>query len=49
MPPQATLYALYQGWINSLQAPLAAKITGTFQGAPSSEQAAARRQALQDY
>lgn len=47
--PQATLYALYQGWIDSLQALLAAKITGTFQGVTSSEQATARKQALQDY
>lgn len=45
--PQATLYALYQGWIDSLQALLVAKVTGTFQ-VTSSEQAAVRRQALQD-
>ena len=46
--PQATLYALYQGWMDSVQALLAAKMTNTFKVAISSEQAAARRQALQE-
>lgn len=35
--------------MDSLQALLAVKITGAFQGANSSEQSAARRQALQEY
>lgn len=46
--PQATLYALYQGWMDSVQALLAARLTGTFKRADSPEQAVARRQALQD-
>lgn len=46
--PQATLYALYQGWIDSVQALLAARLTGTFKSADTPEQAAARRQALQE-
>lgn len=46
--PQATLYALYQGWMDSLEALLAAKLTGSFKDANSPEQAAARRQGLQD-
>lgn len=46
--PQATLYALYQGWMDSFQALLAARITGSFKDADSSEQVAARRQGLQD-
>jgi hypothetical protein len=44
--PQATLYALYQGWMDSLGALLAARITGAFTGADSPEQAAERRAAL---
>jgi hypothetical protein len=46
--PQATLYALYQGWMDSLEALLAARLTGGFKNANSPEQAAARRQGLQD-
>lgn len=46
--PQATLYALYQGWMDSVQALLAARLTGTFKGADTPEHAATRRQALQD-
>lgn len=46
--PQATLYALYQGWMDSLLALLAARLTGSFKDADSPEQAAVRRQALQD-
>lgn len=46
--PQATLNALYQGWMDSLLALLAARLTGSFKDADSPEQAAARRQALQD-
>ncbi len=44
--PQTTLFGLYQGWIDSLQALLAARLTGSFKIAASPEQAAARRQAL---
>jgi hypothetical protein len=46
--PQTTLFGLYQGWIDSVQALLAAKLTGSFKSANSPEQAAARRQALQE-
>jgi len=46
--PQTTLHALYQGWMDSLEALLAARLTGGFKNANSPEQAAARRQGLQD-
>lgn len=46
--PQTTLFGLYQGWIDSVQALLAARLTGSFKTADSSEQAAARRQALKE-
>lgn len=46
--PQATLYALYQGWMDSVDALLAARLTGSFKDADSREQASARRQGLQD-
>lgn len=45
--PRSSLHALYQGWIDCVQALLAAKLTGTFQAAMSPEHAAARHQALQ--
>jgi hypothetical protein len=44
--PQSSLYALYQGWIDSLEALLASKITGSFAVATSEEQKATRRLAL---
>ena len=47
--PQATLYTLYQGWMDILYALLAARITGAFIGAVSPEQAGIRKQALGDY
>ena len=46
--PQATLNALYQGWIDNLEALLSARLTGRLKDANSPEQAAARRQGLQD-
>ncbi|HQU07320.1 MAG: hypothetical protein B7X47_05220 [Ferrovum sp. 34-44-207] len=46
--PQATLFGLYQGWMDSVQALLVARLTGTFKAADSPEQTAARRQALQE-
>lgn len=46
--PQATLFGLYQGWMDSVQALLAARLTGTFKAADTPEQAVARRQALQE-
>jgi len=46
--PRSSLFALYQGWMDSAQALLAAKLTGTFKTADSAEQAAARRHALQE-
>ncbi len=46
--PQTTLFGLYQGWVDSVQTLLVARLTGTFKAADSPEQAAARRQALQE-
>lgn len=46
--PQATLHALYQGWVDCVQALLAARLTGSYQTPTSPEQAAKRRQALAD-
>ncbi len=47
--PQITLYTLYQGWIDCVQALLAARLTGSYRTTTTPEQAAARRQALADY
>ena len=47
--PRTTLYALYQGWIDTLLALQAARVTGTFTKPASSERTAARREALQEY
>jgi hypothetical protein len=47
--PQATLYTLYQGWVDILYALLAAKVTDVFMVTGSPEQSAIRRQALEDY
>lgn len=44
--PQTTLYALYQGWLDTLTALQAAQITGQFVVSATPEQAAARRVAL---
>jgi hypothetical protein len=44
--PRADLYALYQGWIDTVMALLAAQVTGTFALLQSPQQAAARRSAL---
>lgn len=46
--PQATLMALYQGWLDCLTALQAARYTGTFKGAGDSAQAATRRAALRE-
>ncbi|MCE8039759.1 DUF4391 domain-containing protein [Halomonas sp. MCCC 1A11062] len=46
--PRSTLFGLYQGWMDSVQALLAAKLTGTFKAADSPEQASARRHALRE-
>jgi hypothetical protein len=46
--PQSTLHALYQGWVDCVQALLAARLTGSYRTATTPEQAAARRQALAD-
>ena len=46
--PQATLMALYQGWLDCLTALQAARYTGTFQAAGDPVQAAARRAALRE-
>ena len=44
-----TLHTLYQGWIDTLLALQAARVTGAFAVAANSEHAAARRDALQEY
>lgn len=46
--PQTSMHTLYQGWIECVQALHAARRTGTYRAATTSEQAAARRQALAD-
>ena len=46
--PRITLHALYQGWIDTLLALQAARVTGAFTVAANAEQAAARRDALQE-
>lgn len=46
--PQTSLHALYQGWIDCVQALHAARRTGIYQTAATPEQTAARRQALID-
>jgi hypothetical protein len=46
--PRTTLHALYQGWIDTLLALQAARVTGTFAVAADAEHAAMRRDALQE-
>lgn len=46
--PRTDLYRLYQGWIDTLLALRAARVTGTFTIAASPEQAAVRCEALRD-
>ncbi len=46
--PHADLYQLYQGWIDTLMALLAARVTGIFAVATSAGQAAMRREALRE-
>ena len=46
--PRSSLYALYQGWIDTLLALQAARTTGAFAVAGNAEHAAARRDALQE-
>jgi len=46
--PRTTLYALYQGWSETLLALRAARVTGTFTIAKNAAHAAARRDALQE-
>jgi hypothetical protein len=47
--PGATLHALYQGWIDTLLALQAARVTGVFAVAANGEHAAHRREALQQH
>lgn len=47
--PQTTLIALYQGWIERLQALKAAKLTGAFKIVGSSEEALVRREGLAEF
>jgi hypothetical protein len=46
--PHGTLRALYQGWMDTLIAFQAARLTGTFKPAANAEEAAARREALRE-
>ena len=46
--PRTTLYALYQGWIDTLLALQVARVTGSFATPASPAHAAARRDALQE-
>ena len=46
--PRTTLHALYQGWIDTLLALQAARVTGAFAVAANAEQAGLRRDALQE-
>ena len=46
--PRTTLYALYQGWMDTLFALHAARMTRAFTVAGNAEHAAARRDALQE-
>lgn len=46
--PSTHLFALYQGWQDTLLALQAARLTGTFAPAATAEQALARRQALHE-
>lgn len=46
--PRTTLYALYQGWIDTLLTLRAARMTGAFTTPTSAEHAVARREALQE-
>lgn len=46
--PQATLMALYQGWLDCLTALQAARYTGTYKATDDPAQAAARREALRE-
>ena len=45
---QVSLHALYQGWVDTLLALHAARVTGAFSMAASAEHAAARRDALRE-
>ena len=47
--PRTSLHALYQGWIDTLLAHQAARVTGAFAVAANAEHAAARRDALQEW
>ncbi len=47
--PRTTLHALYQGWIDTVQALRAAKVTGDFSIPTSTVEAADRAAALQEY
>lgn len=46
--PRTTLHALYQGWIDTLLALQAARVTGVFAVPASAEHASVRRDALQE-
>ncbi|MES2359060.1 MAG: DUF4391 domain-containing protein [Gemmatimonadota bacterium] len=46
--PRDSLYALYQGWLDTLLALHAARVTHTFMGATNAEQASARSDALHE-
>ena len=47
--PRTSLQALYQGWLDTLLALQAARLTGTFAAPTTAEHASHRREALQEY
>ena len=47
--PRGTLHSLYQGWLDTVQAFRAARVTGTFNLPKTSAAAAAREAALREY
>ena len=47
--PRVTLYALYQGWLDTLLALHAARVTGVLAVVASAEHATVRREALREY
>jgi hypothetical protein len=46
--PRTSLYSLYQGWLDTLLALQAARVTGAFAAAANPQDAALRREALQE-
>ena len=49
LQPQASLFTVYEGWIDILYSLLVSKITGIFDITHAAEEAAIRRQALKEF